>query len=380
MRVFVRTPRTLRPKRRSALSVAVVLALALAPAGPGFADQRSAQSVKAAGVTFNFAQVLDWIGVGVFAVGRWDGTISVFRVPGPNEFGPMILQAMSTSSGRGIEMLAAADDQSFFTSDGPNRLALWRRKSVGSPFELAASPSYDMAAGVANSGLALNANGNDYFASGHEGGRVLIWRREADGNYQLANTVDVRSPNTPSNPWMLRNVRGLGAWRGDRLISGSEDGDLVAISVPDGRELFRHRYNAAAQRGINALSIVGETLAVANCAVGQADKNIWLFDLANDRPSLVDAENLALDTGRAQIFNFDVDLISVPGKAGAPPTLTFFSSTEEGLIWEGRIEDGQLTVTGVTRVSPEGGAVMAVAPKGDLVAAAAHAIRLFKTD
>ena len=67
---------------------------------------------------------------------------------------------------------------------------------------------------------------------------MLIWRREPDGNYQLANTVDVRSPDKPSNPWMLHNVRGLAAWRGDRLISGSEDGDLVAISVPDGRELF----------------------------------------------------------------------------------------------------------------------------------------------
>jgi len=380
MRAFVENPRMLRSRLRSALSVAVVLAFVLATAGPGLADQRSAQSVKPAGVTFNLAQVLDWIGEGVFAVGRWDGTISVFRVPGQNEFGPMVLQAMSTPSGRGIEMLAVADDSSFFTSDGPNRLTLWRRKGAGAPFEVAASPSYDTAIGVANSGLALKANGNDYFVSGHEGGHVLIWRRESDGNYQLANTVDVRSPDKPSNPWMLRNVRGLAAWRGDRLISGSEDGDLVAISVPDGRELFRHRYNAAAQRGINALSIVGEKLAVANCAVGQADKNIWLFDLTNDRPKLVDAENLALDTGRAQIFNFDVDLISVPGKAGAPPTLTFFGSTEEGLIWQGRIDDDQLTVTGVTRISPEGGAVMAVAPKGDFVAAAAYAIRLFKTD
>ena len=73
---------------RSALSAAVVLAFVLAAPGPGLADQRSVQSVKPAGVTFNLAQVLDWIGEGVFAVGRWDGTISVFRVPGPNEFGP----------------------------------------------------------------------------------------------------------------------------------------------------------------------------------------------------------------------------------------------------------------------------------------------------
>src|SRR6478752_9661347 len=125
MRVFVETRRVLGSRLRSALSAAVVLAFVLAAPGPGFADQRSAQSVKPAGVTFNLAQVLDWIGEGVFAVGRWDGTISVFRVPGPNEFGPMILQAMSTPSGRGIEMLAVADDLRFFTSDGPNRLTLW---------------------------------------------------------------------------------------------------------------------------------------------------------------------------------------------------------------------------------------------------------------
>jgi len=82
MRIFVETPRVLGSRLRSALSAAVVLAFVLAAPGPGFADQRSAQSVKPAGVTFNLAQVLDWIGEGVFAVGRWDGTISVFRVPG----------------------------------------------------------------------------------------------------------------------------------------------------------------------------------------------------------------------------------------------------------------------------------------------------------
>jgi hypothetical protein len=114
--------------------------------------------------------------------------------------------------------------------------------------------------------------------------------------------------------------------------------------------------------------------------VGSADKNIWLFDLAGGRPKLLDAENLALDPGRSQTFNFDVDLVSVAGKSGAKPALAFFSSTEEGLIWGGRIEDDQFIVTGVTRVSPEGGAVMAVAPKGDFVAAASSAIRLFRTD
>ena len=294
-------------------------------------------------------------------------------------------------------MLASTDNSGFITSDGPGRLASWRRKGTSGPFELAANLDFEAAFGTANSGQAVTVlavtqaatakirtanemNGTDYFVSGHESGRVLIWRRQADDSYQLANSVDVASPDKPANPWGIHNIRGLAVWRGDRIISGSEDGDLVAIGIPDGKILFRHRYNTDAKRGINALSVAGEILAVANCAVGSTDKNIWLFDLGGGGPTLVDAENLAIDPGRSQTFNFDVDLVSVPGTAGAKPTLNFFSSTEEGLIWGGRIEDNQLIVTGVTKVSPEGGAVMAVAPKGDFVAAAAYAIRLFRTD
>jgi WD40 repeat protein len=345
-----------------------------------FADVRSAQSIRPAGVTVNYAQVLDWIGDGVFAVGRWDGTISIFRVPTANEFGPMILQAMSTPSGRGVEMLADIDGQSFVTSDGADHLAIWARKSASAPFELQFRLAYDGSVGAANSGLAIIANGTAYFISGHETGKILVWERQSDASYSLTRTIDVRSPTAPANPWGLRNVRALVSWRGDRVISGSEDGDVVGLSLPAGQELFRYRYNDKAQRGINALSLVGERLLLGNCAVGSQDKNIWLFDLSQGHPNLLDAENLALDTGRAQVFNFDVDLILVPGKGGEAPTLTFFSSTEEGLMWQGRADNDQLTVTGVTRISPEGGAVMTVSPAGDFIAVAAFAVRLFKTN
>jgi WD40 repeat protein len=365
---------------RKACTALLLMTAALLAAPVSFADIRSAQSIRPAGVTVNYAQVLDWIGDGVFAVGRWDGTISIFRVPAANEFGPMILQAMSTPSGRGIEMLTDIDGKSFMTSDGPDHLAIWARKSSAAPFELVARLAYDGPVGAANSGLAITANGRAYFISGHETGQILIWERQIDSTYKLIKTIDVRSPAPPSNPWGLRNVRALAAWRGDRIISGSEDGDVVGLSLPDGQELFRYRYNDKAQRGINALSLLGERLLLANCAVGSQDKNIWLFDLSQGRPNLLDAGNLALDTGRAQVFNFDVDLISVPGKRGEAPTLTFFSSTEEGLMWQGRADNDQLTVTGVTRISPEGGAVMTVAPGGDFIAVAAFAVRLFKTN
>ncbi|GAA0239923.1 hypothetical protein LNAOJCKE_3191 [Methylorubrum aminovorans] len=359
--------------RRLLVAIAIVLASTNA-----WADERPVQSVKPAGATVNFAQTLDWIGDDVFAVGRWDGTISVFRVPEAKEYGPVILQAMSTPAGRGIEMLAAVGNSAFVTSDGAQSLALWRRPAAGTPFKLAASLGYDPSIGTANSGLAFESNGVGYLISGHESGHVLVWRRMADDDYQLAATVDVRSPEAPSNPWGLRNVRGLVRWQSDRLIAGSEDGDLVAITIPEGREIFRHRYNAKAQRGINGLSAVGDKLLVANCAVGASDRNIWLFDLSQGRPVLSDSENLVLDSGRAQVFNFDVDLVAVPNSGGTKD-LIFFSSTEEGLLWQGRVQGDQVVMDGVTRISPEGAAIMAVGPKGNVLATAAYAIRLFKT-
>ena len=165
--------------RRACTALLLVTAVLLA-APASFADIRSAQSIRPAGVTVNYAQVLDWIGAGVFAVGRWDGTISIFRVPAANEFGPMILQPMSTPSGRGIEMLADIDGLSFVTSDGPDHLAIWARTSATAPFALMARLTYDATVGAANSGLAITANGKLYLISGHETGKILVWERQSD--------------------------------------------------------------------------------------------------------------------------------------------------------------------------------------------------------
>jgi hypothetical protein len=363
---------------RTAVATFAIGCAAAWPTAAAQADGRPVQSVKPAGVTVAFAQVIAWIDDGVFAVGRWDGTISVFKVPAPGS-SPAILQAMSTPAGRGIEMLAPVDGSRFLTSDGPKRLALWRRAAADAPFTLVAGLDYDASIGTANSGLALEVDGTGYFVSGHENGHVLIWRRAAEEDYRLAATVDVRSPEPASNPWGIHNVRGLVGWRGDKVVAGSEDGDLVALAIPDGRIVFRHRYNSKAQRGINSLSAVGDTLLLANCAVGPDDKNIWLFDLSRGQPVLSDSENLVLDRGRAQVFDFDVELVAAPKSAGTKG-LTFFGSTEEGLLWQGRIDRDQIVMDGVTRISPEGAAIMAVAPKGDVVATAAYAIRLFMAD
>lgn len=112
---------------------------------------------------------------------------------------------------------------------------------------------------------------------------------------------------------------------------------------------------------------------MANCAVGPDDKNLWLYDLSSGRPVLQDAENLALDLFRSQVFDFDADLVQ--GSDGP----IFFSSTEEGMVWMGRAAGGQLLVSGITKSAPEGGSVMDISPDGKLIVAVTYTVRLFQT-
>ncbi|MET4320759.1 hypothetical protein [Bradyrhizobium sp. WSM1417] len=338
---------------------------------------RNAQSIQPAGTTVAFAQTMSWFDKTHFAVGRWDGTISIFRVPNANEFGPVVTQAMALPSGRGVEMVAAVDQATIASSDTNDAIILWRRNAAtagdtGKGFQAGERLTYDPSFGTANSGLSLAVAGQDYLVSGHEGGYILFWAKMADGTFNLAKAVDARSKSTPANPWGLRNIRGLAAWR-NYILTGSEDGDIVALSVPDGDEHFRLRYNDKAQRGINNISVLGDLLLVANCAVGSSDKNLWLFDLSSGTPVLSDAESLAVDLSKSQVFDFDAVLVN--GTNGP----IFFSSTEEGILWEGEVRSGQLVVTGITKSSPEGGSIIARAPDGDLIAVATYAIRLFKT-
>lgn len=341
---------------------------------PVSAKDLPAQSIVPAGTTVNFAQTMDWIDASHFALGRWDGTISIFRTPNVGEFGPIVTQAMALPSGQGVEMLTAIDDATIASSEGRDGIAIWQKSSSTAikDFELQARLPFDPKYGPANSGTLITISSDRYFISGHESGDILIWKIEPNGKFGIISNLDVKSPDKPANPWGLRNIRGLAVWRDKFIISGSEDGDLVGFSIPDGKIVFRLRYNAGAQRGINNISVLGDLLLVANCAVGSTDKNLWLFDLSSGAPVLADAENLAIDLFKSQIFDFDADL--APGANGP----VFFSSTEEGLLWMGSATGGQLIVSGVTKSSTEGGSIMDVSPSGDLIAVATHTIRLFK--
>jgi hypothetical protein len=323
--------------------------------------------ITAEGVTFDMAQAAAWVDYEHFAVGRWDGSLTVFRFSDPRERGPLIAVAASTPSAEGVQMIAWVAPRVFATSNDDGTVAVWRPNEVWDRLELVNQLHYDPVWGSAVSGDAFAHEGGVCLAVGHSNGFVSFWCGDAAGTgLTLASVSDVRS-DQPANPWGLQHVRGIAVLERDgaptRVVTGSENGDVCVLRVPDGQLLARHRYNQAARRGINAVAVSGDDVLVANCAVGPDDQNLWLLraDPQTSALTACDSVNLRLDPAAPQVFNFCV--IWAEDAVGR----CFFASTEEGALWMGRAETGgPISLVGHQRVTAPLGAALAYAGNGNL--------------
>lgn len=302
------------------------------------------------GSTFTMAQEAAWLDSLHFAVGRWDGSLSIFNFTASPDQGPLMAKAVNSPAFEGLQMITPLPGSgAFFTSNDAETMILWRTAN-GSWEDLGvlATLVFDPAYGVANSGAVTRAAGGIYFVAGHANGHVTLWQASDNGaNWVLEAAIDVRAPH-PVNPWGLTNVRGIGVLPGDSsygyVVTGSEDGNLTVVRIPDGKIMSAIVYNPAAQRGINSVAVDGTTVLVANCAVGAADFNLWSYnvDLRDWTIGNVDKTNLTIDPTAAQVFNFDV-VWAIDGQGSR----FFFCSTEEGALWLGAADvAGKLSITG----------------------------------
>lgn len=153
------------------------------------------------------------------------------------------------------------------------------------------------------------------------------------------------------------------------ILTGSEDGDMCVVEVPSGKILARTVYNTKAQRGINSIACIAFehhiSILVANCSVGADDKNLWYYTIDDTfNFTMQDAINLKVNEADPQVFNFDV----VFGKHNN--SFCFFCTTEEGLLWMGRLEESKIRIIGNKSLGPQLGAALATSNSGKLVAAA----------
>ena len=321
------------------------------------------------GTTFSMAQEAIWIDEKHFAVGRWDGSLSIFAFNESKTSGPLITAAVSSPSSEGVQMITWLARSLFVSSNDAASMIVWSSPSGDwKDLRPAATLNYDSKFGDANSGTSFSLGGYIYLIVGHANGYVTIWKQGLDGNsFNLVTSVNVRSAH-PVNPWNLFNVRGVAPilWTSDTgyVVTGSEDGDLCVLEIPSGKILSRTVYNPSAQRGINSIATFGQELLVANCSVGPSDFNLWYYGIDKSDWSITmrDRANLKVNPTAPQVFNFDVIWASYSGG------ICFFSSTEEGALWMGTISSlKKLSLIGYETVTTPLGSALAYMIGGNLV-------------
>jgi WD40 repeat protein len=288
------------------------------------------------GTTYNYAQVVRWLDDEHFAVGRWDGTMSVFDFETAPFVGPMLTEAVNNPAAQGVRMITKLPRNTLVTSNDDRSILVWKAQDAGwDAVRLSATLPYDAALGAVTSGAWFPVGHPQTLVLGHDSGYLSLWSfNPVDRSLRLAKTINVQNP-TPVNPWGLHTVYGLCPYVSTgpdaTAVAGSDDGYVSIVRVPSGVIASQTVFNPSAQRGINSVSTLGDKLLVANCSVGADDANLWYFSI---NPStwaltLLDRMNLIIDPAEIQSFNFSTTW----GRYSGGPC--WFAGTEEGALWMG---------------------------------------------
>lgn len=336
--------------------------------------------LKEVGSIYSMVQAVRWLNRKSFAVGRWDGSLTVFRRSDAENLPPSISAALVAPSFAGVEMIARVKPDVFVSSNDGKSMVVWR--ADGGEFEegikLLGKLTYDESVGAANDGTTTEVDGAAYFVSGHANGFLLVWlvEDEKGERIELLHKLDLRSPEPIPNPFpgmpQLMNIRGVERWNPGYVVTGSEDGDVCLVNVVRGETVARMRYNETARRGINDIDTCGDFLLLANCSVGDDDKNTWLYRIHEQGFEPIDAVNFKVDETREQVFNFCVD------QAVVGENQYFFAATQEGVAWIGTVEETGLKLLGKKAVSTNYGAALAFDNDSCLLAVAGDNIHLFE--
>ncbi len=335
--------------------------------------------LKDLGSVYSMAQAVRWLDARSFAVGRWDGSLTVFRRSEAANLPPAISAALVAPSFAGVEMIARIKPYLFASSNDGKSMIVWLAdEQFEDGVKLLDKLEYDESFGVANDGTTTELDGATYFVSGHANGFLLVWlvKGEEGESIELLHRLDMRSSNPIPNPFpdfpQLMNIRGVERWKPGFVVTGSEDGDICLVNAVKGEIAARMRYNETAQRGINDIDTCGDYLLLANCSVGKDDKNTWLYRIHDAGFELVDAVNLKVDETSEQVFNFCIDQAVVGEKQ------YFFAATQEGEVWIGLVQEDGLKTLGRKKVSTRYGAALAYENDTRLLAVAGDNIHLFE--
>lgn len=333
-------------------------------------------SFRETGVTYTMAQAIEWLDSEHFAVGRWDGSLDVFRFSNVDNLGPLATKPGASPALEGVQAIARLSDTSFVSTNDEGSLCTWMKKSDGWESLEANTPlAYDPVLGPLSSASVGTGDGKRLLLAGHANGFVSCWPIRSSQITTPSHVLDVRS-DSPVNPWGLQNVRDIVVTNiGGKSVglAGSENGEVTAFEVGSAKVLFRSKYNKTASFGINTLDVRGNQLLLGNCSGSPEDKNLWAYRLEETGLVPLDAVHLRRDTLDPQVFNFCTRW----GELDKKPC--FFCSTEDGCLWAGVItSSNRIEIKHRTEISSPLGAAIAFRSPGRLVAAA-HNLYEFTT-
>jgi len=313
----------------------------------------------------SLAQAATWLNEEQLAIGRWDGTITLFSCKDSLS----ISQALLSPIKQGITMLERINDFSFISSNGPSSIALWEQRDK--EYILKAAYNFSTHFGSVDSARLVKIENKQILLTGHSEGYLLIWSFTNEG-LSLVNSINLQSKIPLDSPYKLWNIRGISLWKKQLIVTASEDGDLCIVDILKGHVVHRQKYNEYAKRGINHIFISGDYLFLSNCSVGPLDQNLWLYRIEKDKFVYLDSKNLVSNEDLQQVFGFDVASIFDGDNT------YFFCTTEEGLLWFGQIQDESLQVSGSKKISSQGGAVLAIHPLNNRLASISYDIHLLE--
>jgi WD40 repeat protein len=311
------------------------------------------------GTTYAFAQETTWLDSAHFAVGRWDGSMSIFTFETAPFVGPLMNRDVNDPSSQGVQMITSLPGNALATSNDSGSIILWASNSGNwTDLQSVQTYTYDPTLDVATNGVWVSAGSPSTLVVGHASGYISLWSYNSSSRQlRFLRAINLQNPN-PVNPFNGHSMYGMAVIVDARplsyVVTGSDDGYVSIVEVPTGRVLSQTVYSPIAQRGINSVSVQGTNLLVANCSVGPSDFNLWYYSIneSNWTISLIDRVNLIINTQRAQVFNFDAIWGQYSGGR------CWFASTEEGALWMGTA-DTSLHVIGYEQLTPPLGAALA---------------------
>ena len=129
------------------------------------------------GTTFTMAQEATALDDEHFAVGRWDGSLEIYRFAVDFDRGPLIRKAVNCPGQEGVQMILPIDRKSFLSSDDESSMALWVSEIPGDWTTLNSRRllGYDSAWGVVNSAALATVRGSArWVVAGHAAGFISI--------------------------------------------------------------------------------------------------------------------------------------------------------------------------------------------------------------